>query len=290
LSVAGSVVCLRVEKLRPHPINEEIYVHDDAREAELLRSIEENGVLEPLIVCPDGGHYVIISGCRRFRCALKLGFKEVPCIVTKVDDPILAIIEHNRYRQKTPIEIYNEYQLLKKHLSKVVSVGRPPKNSVKFDRISGNVRDIAAKKLSVSSGYLSMLEQVVEHKDLIPDVFERLKAGRETVYSAYSQLRSKLRKDVEIPGIFIGQYFAGKQKIVKDIIMRIPGHRCYVEPFGGFCSVLLNKPPSPVEIYNDISKDVINLLICIRDYPIQLVSEIQMLPWSRWLMKGLSEF
>ena len=294
----SEVVEIPLDKLRVHPINRKIYVNDAERKAELLESIRQHGILQPLIVTPQGDNYLILSGARRFECARELGFKAVPCIITHVEDPILAIIEYNRYRQKTPIEIYNELQVLKERLSELARLKQLSKlkqfkeskefRSVKFDKTEAlNTRRIAAQTLGVSEGYLSMLEQVVEHKDLIPDVFNRLKAGRETVYSAYSQLRSKLRKDVEIPGIFIGQYFAGKQKIVKDIIMRIPKHRCYVEPFGGFCSVLLNKPPSPVEIYNDISKDVVNLLICIRDYPVQLISEIQMMPWSRWLYTRL---
>ncbi|RLI00128.1 hypothetical protein DRO19_00300 [Candidatus Bathyarchaeota archaeon] len=289
------VVEIPLDRLRVHPVNRQIYVSDSERKAELLESIRQHGILEPLIVMPQDDGFLILSGARRFECARELGFKAVPCIITHVEDPVLAIIEYNRYRKKTAIEIYNELQVLKERLSETARLKQlsklKPFQDSSFDKIDKteaiNTRRIAAQTLGVSEGYLSMLEQVVEHKDLIPDVFERLKAGRETVYSAYSQLRSKLRKDVEIPGIFIGQYFAGKQKIVKDIIMRIPRHHCYVEPFGGFCSVLLNKPLSPVEIYNDISKDVVNLLICIRDYPIQLISELEMLPWSRWLYERL---
>jgi DNA adenine methylase len=60
-----------------------------------------------------------------------------------------------------------------------------------------------------------------------------------------------------------------------------------VEVFGGFCSVLLNKPPSEVEVYNDISKDVVNLLLCIKEYPFDLYSELSLLPYSRWLYEQL---
>ena len=289
------VVEIPLDKLRVHPVNRQIYVNDPERKAELLESIRQHGILEPLIVMRQDDGFLILSGARRFECARELGFKTVPCIITHVEDPIVAIIEYNRYRRKTPLEIHNEFQMLKRRLSEPARLKQLSKlkqfqksRLFKFEQTGQiDVWSIAAETLGVSKGYLSMLEEVVRHKNLIPDVFERLKAGRETVYSAYSQLRSKLRKDVEIPGIFIGQYFAGKQKIVKDIIMRIPRHHCYVEPFGGFCSVLLNKPPSPVEIYNDISRDVVNLLICIRDYPVQLISELELMPWSRWLYERL---
>jgi DNA adenine methylase len=60
-----------------------------------------------------------------------------------------------------------------------------------------------------------------------------------------------------------------------------------VEPFGGFCSVLLNKPRSPVEIYNDINKDVVNLLLCLKEHTLELISELSMMPYSRWLYEQL---
>jgi DNA adenine methylase len=100
-------------------------------------------------------------------------------------------------------------------------------------------------------------------------------------------LKAKRTSDITVPGLFIGHYFAGKQRLVKDIIARIPDHHCYVEPFGGFCSVLLNKPRSKVEVYNDISKDVVNLIICIKEYPFELFSELSLMPYSRWLYEQL---
>jgi DNA adenine methylase len=132
-----------------------------------------------------------------------------------------------------------------------------------------------------------MLEQVMENKHGIPEVVKRLEDGRETVYSAYRLLKGKQTSETEIPRIFIGHYFAGKQRLVKDIIARMPNPQCYVEVFGGFCSVLLNKPPSEVEVYNDISKDVVNLLLCIKEYPFDLFSELSLLPYSRWLYEQL---
>ena len=79
------------------------------------------------------------------------------------------------------------------------------------------------------------LEEVMENREEIPDVVKRLEKGRETVYSAYKQLKAKRTGDITIPDLFIGPYFAGKQRLVKDIIARMPEHQCYVEPFGGFC-------------------------------------------------------
>jgi len=180
-----------IDKLRIHPVNKQIYVSDEKRKAELLESIKEHGILEPLIVTPDNNEYSILSGARRFACTKELGYTEVPCIVSIVKNPTLAIIEHNKYRQKSPIEIYNEYQLLRKILGDRARAGS----------IRGRIREIAAEKLNVSHGYLSMLEQVIENKQEIPEVVKKLEAGRETVYSAFQERNHSGEKTSELTSI-----------------------------------------------------------------------------------------
>lgn len=287
----NGVTRISVDKLRVHPINKQIYVTDEQRKAELKESIREQGILEPLIVTLDGKDYTILSGARRLECSRELGYTELPCIITSVKDQTLAIIEHNRYRQKTPFEIYNEAQILRKILEPAARArefhkdGPSPNLAEACETI--DVRELVAEKLNVGHGYLSMLEQVIENRDQIPDTIKKLENGRVTVYSAYNELKSKKTSDVSIPNVYIGHYFAGKQRLVKDIIAKMPSHQCYVEVFGGFCSVLLNKPPSEVEVYNDISKDVVNLLLCIKEYPFDLFSELSLLPYSRWLYEQL---
>ena len=47
-------------------------------------------------------------------------------------------------------------------------------------------------------------------------------------------------------------YVGGKNRMTKKLIPLIPDHTCYVEPFGGGASLLLAKPKSTTEVYNDI--------------------------------------
>jgi len=78
-------------------------------------------------------------------------------------------------------------------------------------------------------------------------------------------------------------YFGGKQRLVKTILPLLPKHILYVEVFGGSAAVLLNKPPSPVEVYNDIDRLLVNLFMVVRDHPREFARRVQSLPYSRLL-------
>ena len=77
------------------------------------------------------------------------------------------------------------------------------------------------------------------------------------------------------------RYYGGKWKLAPWIISHFPDHKNYVEPCGGAASVLLQKPRSPLETYNDLDGNVVNFFQVLRDRPDELIHKIRLTPWAR---------
>jgi DNA adenine methylase len=60
-------------------------------------------------------------------------------------------------------------------------------------------------------------------------------------------------------------YVGGKHFMIKHLLPLIPPHNIYVEVFGGAANLLLNKPTSTIEVYNDINSELVTLFRVIRD-------------------------
>jgi DNA adenine methylase len=75
------------------------------------------------------------------------------------------------------------------------------------------------------------------------------------------------------------QWVGGKGHQLEQLLPLIPHSHTYVEPFGGGASVLLARPPSVVEVYNDLNWDLVNFFDVVRDP--ELGEELsEMLAWT----------
>ena len=85
-------------------------------------------------------------------------------------------------------------------------------------------------------------------------------------------------------------YYGGKFSHLDFILPLLPTHFThYCEVFGGSAAVLINRPPAPVETYNDLDGEVVNSFECLRDNGKELVRLISLTPFSRVeLVKALS--
>ena len=93
-----------LEDIDPNP-NQPRHTMGDL--SELIASVREKGILEPILVRPRGNRFQIIAGERRFRAAGEAGLAEVPCIVRETPDAEmmeLALIENLQRKDLTPFE------------------------------------------------------------------------------------------------------------------------------------------------------------------------------------------
>ena len=76
-------------------------------------------------------------------------------------------------------------------------------------------------------------------------------------------------------------WYGGKFSHLDWLLPLLPPSHHYVEPFGGSAAVLLNRPPSPVETYNDLDGELVNFFRVLRDEPGALVEAIGLTPFAR---------
>lgn len=77
------------------------------------------------------------------------------------------------------------------------------------------------------------------------------------------------------------KYHGGKYYLCRWIIEQFPQHETYIEPFGGAASVLLNKPRSQREIYNDAEYSIFNLMIMLRDESRQVIDLLKTIKYTK---------
>jgi DNA adenine methylase len=76
------------------------------------------------------------------------------------------------------------------------------------------------------------------------------------------------------------KWHGGKFYLCHRIIQQFPEHHTYVEPFGGAASVLLNKRPAVVEVYNDLDQRITRLFRVLRDHGTELQRRLSLTPYS----------
>ena len=149
-----------VEELRPHS-QQPRKSFDDAKMQELVASIREKGVIQPLVVRNHGDHYQIIAGERRWRAAQKAGLRDVPVVIQDVSEDWaleMALIENIQREDLNPIEeaeayrhLMSSFDLSQEEVAKRVGKERSTvANAVRLLRLPRSVQD------DVTAGRLSM--------------------------------------------------------------------------------------------------------------------------------------
>jgi ParB family chromosome partitioning protein len=95
---------LPIELLDPNPGQPRQVMGDLS---ELMASVNEKGIIEPLVVRPFAGRFQIIAGERRYHAAVQVGLREVPVVVREADDREvmeIALVENLQRKDLTAFE------------------------------------------------------------------------------------------------------------------------------------------------------------------------------------------
>jgi ParB family transcriptional regulator, chromosome partitioning protein len=142
------------DRLDPNPLQPRTVI-DPVRLGELAASIQESGMVQPILVRRAGGRYQIIAGERRWRAAQQLGLATVPVTIRDVpDDRLLelALVENIQRAELSPLEEALAFQRLQEELKLTQEevarkVGRDRStiaNALRLLRLPREVRDMLA--------------------------------------------------------------------------------------------------------------------------------------------------
>lgn len=109
---------IEIARIHPNPSQPRVHFDDDSLN-ELAESIAQRGVLQPILLRPDGDGFMIIAGERRWRSAQKAQLHAIPAIVRDIDDAgtaELALIENIQREDLNALEEAEAYrQLIRTH-------------------------------------------------------------------------------------------------------------------------------------------------------------------------------
>ena len=155
---------------------------NDERLDELMESIREQGVIQPLIVREVNGQLELIAGERRWRASQKIGAKEVPVIIREVTDAEaleMALIENLQREDLDPIEeaeayarLSREFGMKQEEIAKRVGKSRATvANAIRLLDLEPSVSDLVSQGL-LSTGHAKAILGVknAEEQKLLADI------------------------------------------------------------------------------------------------------------------------
>lgn len=189
-SVAGLKTC-PVERIKPAPEQPRLRFEETALES-LAESIRTHGVLQPLVVRPDGEDFILIAGERRFLAAKRAGLPAVPVVIRDVPEPAayeLSLVEN---LQRSDLDSVEEARAFA-HLVE------------DFDYTHEEVANRVGKSRSAVSNTLRLLELPPEILELITRQFLSSGHARALLSLPTDALRFQVVEEIRAQGYSVRQ-------------------------------------------------------------------------------------
>ena len=198
------IVQVPLERIKRNPYQPRTqFSHDELEE--LMGSIKEHGLLQPLVVTPAGadGSYQLIAGERRFRAMSILGEKTVPVIIreaTEQQQLELAIIENIQRQELNALEeatayarLADEFGLTQEEISQKVGKSRSQvANTIRLLMLPKEIRDAVTEGKISASNARTLLA--------LPTDEERLKLFHTLIQEGLTVRQVEDRVSVRRPG------------------------------------------------------------------------------------------
>ena len=199
---SGGAFEIAVEDVRPNRYQPR-KIFDDLKLTELVNSIREKGVVQPIIVQKSDSGYELIAGERRWRAAQKAGLNKIPAIIREVSSEEsleLALIENIQRENLNPIEEARAYQRLsdefyqtQEDIAKKIGKDRSTvANFLRLFKLPKEIQDSISNEeltmgharalLSLASAkeQLSLKDRIVKRKMSVREVESYINRSRET--------------------------------------------------------------------------------------------------------------
>ena len=219
--INSSVNKLRVMEIEPN--------HDQPRKdfdekalSELAESIEQHGVLQPLVVRPlTNGGYQLVAGERRWRAARIAGLTEVPVVIKELTDEEvieIAMIENLQREDLNPLEealgyryMMDELRITQEQAAEKVGKSRPAvANALRLLKLPDEVREMVKNNL-LSPGHARALlgfdndeliiqtaKRIVKEDLSVREVESLVKKSKKAPKIPKQQKRDKFFSEVEL--------------------------------------------------------------------------------------------
>ncbi len=183
---------LLIDEISPNRFQPRKYFDDNKLE-ELVASIRENGVLQPILVQKSDTGYELVVGERRWRASKKAGLKKIPAVIREVTDAQaleLAIIENIHRQDLNPIEeadayahLSDEFALTQEMIAKKVGKSRTAvTNTLRLLKLSRNIKeDLISGKISMGHARALLgLDNAGQREALCKEIFKQDLTVRQT--------------------------------------------------------------------------------------------------------------
>lgn len=193
---------VEIEEITANPLQPRQHFDHQALE-DLINSIKEHGIIQPLVVTQKGSGYELIAGERRLKAAKIAGLKKVPIILreaSELEKLELALIENIQRMDLNAIEkalgykkLVDEFNLTQEEAAKKIGISRSAlANMLRLLNLSAEIQQ-ALRDGKITEGHAKIILSL-ETKELQHDYFDRIVNAKLSV----RDLERSLDQDVKI--------------------------------------------------------------------------------------------